>query len=148
MGNRSKKMENLLYNHPVGHIIEYFIINLKSSGEIMDKTAGDFLRRRLGKKMDQNGLLAKEEEFEPIVCDWMFGLLKGKFQDTPGEAIMRLMAQLENINQVIYKELEKGVQDPEGAWGWLSKKRDDLQSLGRGLADREIYDYFTKCKIV
>ena len=31
---------------------------------------------------------------------------------------------------------------------WLSKKRDDLQSLGRDLINREIYDYFIKCKIV
>ena len=58
------------------------------------------------------------------------------------------MAQLEDINQVIYRELDEGVQDPEGVWDWLSKKRGDLQSLGRGLANREIYDYFTKCKIV
>ena len=58
------------------------------------------------------------------------------------------MAQLEGINQVIYLELEEGAQDPEGAWGWLSKKRDDLQSLGRELTNREIYDYFIKCKVV
>ena len=28
------------------------------------------------------------------------------------------------------------------------KERVDLQSLGGELANREIYDYFTKCKIV
>ena len=43
------------------------------------------------------------------------------------------MAQLEGMNQAVYQELEEGAQDPEGAWGWLPKKRDDLQSLGRGL---------------
>ena len=59
-------------------------------------------------------MLEKGEEFEPIGCDWMFGILKGKFQERPGEAIMRLMAQLEDINQVIYRELDEGVQDPEG----------------------------------
>ena len=65
--------------------------------------------------MDQNDrLLPKEEQFEPIGCEWMFGLLKEKYQERPGEAIMRLMAQLEDIDQAIYKELEEGVQDPEG----------------------------------
>ena len=48
---------------------------------------------------------------------------------------------------MIYQELEEGVQDPEGARGWISKKRDDLYSLGGDLTDREIYDYFIKCKI-
>ena len=56
--------------------------------------------------------------------------------------------QLENINQVIYQELAQGIQDPEGVWDWISKKRDDLHSLGRNLTNREIYDYFIKCKIV
>ena len=42
----------------------------------------------------------------------------------------------------------EGNRDPEGARGWLSKKRDDLQSLGRNLTNREMFDYFTKCKIV
>ena len=37
---------------------------------------------------------------------------------------MRLMAQLEDINQVIYQELEEGAQDPEGArGGYQGKKR-------------------------
>ena len=38
----AKRWKNLLYNHPVSHIVEYFIINFKSSDEIADKTAGDF----------------------------------------------------------------------------------------------------------
>ena len=84
--------------------------------------------------MEQNdGLLEKGKEFEPIGCDWMLGILKDKFQERPGEAVTKLTAQLEDINQVIYRELDEGVQDPEGAWDWLSKKRGDLQSLGRGL---------------
>ena len=69
----------------------------------------------------------------------MFRILKDKYKERPGEAIKRLMEQLEGISQVIYQELEEGVQDPEGVWGWLSKKRDDLQSLGRNLTDSEIY---------
>ena len=42
----------------------------------------------------------------------------------------------------------EGAQDPVGLRDWLSKKRGDLQSLGRGFADRETYVFFTKFKIV
>ena len=47
------------------------------------------------------------------------------------------MMQLEGTDQVVYQELEEGVQDPEGAWGWISKKRDDLQSLRGALTIRD-----------
>ena len=93
-----------------------------------------------------DNLLAQGKELGPIGFEWMFGLLKNKYQGKPGEAIMKLMAQLEATNQVNYSELDEGAQDPEGAWDWLSGKRGDLQSLGRGLENREIYDYFTKCE--
>ena len=43
--------------------------------------------------------------------------LNGKYQERPGEAIKRLMPQLEGINQAIYLELGEGIQDPEGARG-------------------------------
>ena len=36
----------------------------------------------------------------------------------------------------------EGAQDPVGLRDWLSKKRGDLQSLGRGFADRETYVFF------
>ena len=78
----------------------------------------------------------------------MFRILKEKYKGRPGEAIKRLTAQLEGINRVIFQELEEAVRDPEGVLGWLSEKRDDLQSLGRCLTNSEIYDYFTKCKTV
>ena len=99
--------------------------------------------------MGQNEkLLPQGESFGQIGCEWMFRILKEEYTERPGEAIMRLMAQLEDIHQVIYQELEEGVQDPEGAWGVGYQRRGDLQGLGRGLTNREIYDYFTKCKIV
>ena len=39
-GAAARRWKNLLYNHPVSSAIEYFINNLKSSGEILDKGAG------------------------------------------------------------------------------------------------------------
>ena len=66
--------------------------------------------------MDQNEkLLLQGEVLEPIGCEWMFGISKGKYKERPGESIVRLMAQVEDINQVIYKELEEDARDPEGA---------------------------------
>ena len=99
--------------------------------------------------MDQNeDLLTAGESYGEIGYEWMFRILKEKYKEIPGEAIRRLMTQLEGMNQVIYQELGEGVQDPEGVRGWLSRKRDDLQRLGRNLTNREIYDYFIKCKVV
>ena len=145
----ARRWNNLLYNHPVSSVIEYYINNLKESPNILNNGAGDFLKNQFRKKQDQNEKsLALGEDFEKIGYEWMFRILKEKYQERPGEAIRRVTLQLENINQVIYQELAQGIQDPEGVWDWLSKKRDDLQSLGRNLTNREIYDYFIKCKIV
>ena len=130
--NAAKRWKNLLYNQLVSSILEYFINNLKNSGKILDRIAGGFLKSRFRKKMDQNEKsLLQGEVSEQIGCEWMFRILKGKYKERPGEAIMRLMAQLVDISQLVYQELEEGAQDPEGVRGWLSKKRDDLQSLGR-----------------
>ena len=52
----------------------------------------------------------------------MFRILKGKYKERPGEAIKRLMAQLEGINQAICQEIEEGFQDPEGARGGYRRK--------------------------
>ena len=53
----------------------------------------------------------------------MFTLLKEKFGETQAQGIIKLIAQLGEANQVIYQELDECIRDPEGAWGWLSKKR-------------------------
>ena len=72
-----------------------------------------------------------------IGYEWMFRILKEKYDERPGEAIKRATLQLENINQVIYQELAQGIQDPEGVCDWLSKKRGDLQSLDKNLTSRQ-----------
>ena len=46
----AKRWKNRLYNRPVSHIIEYFIINFKNSATAVDKTASDHLKRQLDKK--------------------------------------------------------------------------------------------------
>ena len=52
------------------------------------------------------------------------------------------MGQLGTIDKVIYHELEQGVRNPEGVWGWLRKERNDLNSSGRRVTNRAIYNYF------
>ena len=144
----AKRRKNRLYNHPVSHIIEYFIINFKNSVQTVGRTASDYLKRQLGKKVEKSEkLMLGNKEFERIGFDWMFTLLKEKFEETQAQGIIKLSAQLGEMNQVVYQELDECIRDPEGVWDWLSKKRDDLQSLGRNLTNREMFDYFTKCKI-
>ena len=127
----AKRWKNLLHNHPVSNVIEYFINNLRDSHHPLDRGTGDFLKNHFRKKIEVNEeLLNKGEPFEMIGYEWMFRALKDKYEERPGEAIKRITNQLETTNRAIYHELEDGVQDPEGAWEWLSKKRDGLDSLG------------------
>ena len=58
------------------------------------------------------------------------------------------MGQLSGIGEVICRELEPGVRNPEGDWGWIGKKRRELKSLGRNLANREVRNYFKECSLV
>ena len=36
-----------LYNHPVSSAIDYFIVNLKESADVMDKESGGHLKHKL-----------------------------------------------------------------------------------------------------
>ena len=56
-GTAAKRWKNLLYNHPVSSAVEYFINNLKNSGSILDRGAGDFLKSHSRGEMDQNDKL-------------------------------------------------------------------------------------------
>ena len=76
------------------------------------------------------------------------------YQEPEGAPIGRIFGQLNGIVKVIYIELElgvrnpEGVRHPEGGWGWLGRKRNDLRTMGRNLTNREIYMYFKDCSIV
>merc|ERR1712112_201439 len=99
-----------LRNHPVSSVVEYYINNLKESSNILDKGTGDFLKNQYRKKQDQNEkALALGGTFEKIGYEWIFRILKEKDKERPGEAINRVTLQLQNINQVIYQELARGI---------------------------------------
>ena len=53
---------------------------------------------------------------------------------------------LSGIWKVIYRELEPGVRNPEGVWGWVWGR--DLETMGRHLTNRDGYNYFKECSIV
>ena len=39
-------------------------------------------------------------------------------------------------------------RNPEGVWGWVAKKMGDVKSMGRHLANREVYNYINYCSVV
>ena len=74
--------------------------------------------------------------------EWMFKVLSGKYREQDGVPIVRTTGKLGGIEEVIYRELEPGVRNPEGVWGWLGKQMGDLKTMGRHLTNREVYNYF------
>ena len=62
-------------------------------------------------------------EFEPITAEWMFIILKARHYEPAGQPITRIANQLNNLNDVIWKELGPAVRTPEGFWDWLGRKR-------------------------
>ena len=40
------------------------------------------------------------------------------------------------------------MRNPEGVWGWLEKKRNDLGKLGMHFDNRAIYNYFKERIVV
>ena len=68
------------------------------------------------------------------------------YQEQEGVPSVRIMGQFSPADRAIYNELEQAVRNPECTRDWLVKKR--LQSVGRGLTNREIYSYFGDCSIV
>ena len=83
----AKRWGNLLYNHPVSNVIEYFIGNLRDSRNPLDRGSGigGFLKRNSRKKMGLNEeLVTKGEVFEKYGYEWMFRALEGKYEERPG----------------------------------------------------------------
>ena len=77
---------------------------------------------------------------DPVNYDWVFNVLRGKYREPAGVPIVRIAGKLGGIEKVIYRELEPWVRNPEGVWGWIGKKRSDLKTSGRHLANREVYN--------
>ena len=72
--------------------------------------------------MGKQKSLLSVNDFGPISYEWMFMIFRDKYHGREGPPIFRIMGQLLAVGKVIYHELEPGVRNPEGAWGWLGKK--------------------------
>ena len=84
-GAAAKRWNNLMYNHPVSSVIEYYINNLKNSTNILDKGTGGFLKSQFRKKQDQNEKsLSSGESFGKIGYEWMFRILKDMYKEAMG----------------------------------------------------------------
>ena len=149
-GEELKRWAKTLYNHPISSVIDYFVVNLKASADRVDNESGGRLHYKLRDKVEQN-----EEEikngivYEPITTEWMFSALKVKHREPSGKPITRITNQLEELNVIIWNELEKGVKTPEGVCDWVGrKKKRELKGLGTELANREVFDYFSGAALV
>ena len=75
-------------------------------------------------------------------------VLGDKYREPDGVPTVRIMGQLNGAGEIIYRELEPGVRNPEGVCGWLGKSRRDIKSPGRHLTNREVYNYLKDFRIV
>ena len=47
MGKEAKRWKRALYNHHVSSVVDYFVINLKGSSDIIDNAPSGHLERKL-----------------------------------------------------------------------------------------------------
>ena len=62
--------------------------------------------------------------------------------EATGEPISRITAQPLNMNAVVRRELDMGLRNPEGLWGWLIRKRQELNEFGSAPTNREFRNLF------
>ena len=75
-----------LYNHLVGSVIDYFLINLKERSDIIDKeSSGNVKRKRRVKWGGNEEAIGNIAEFGPVVADWVVKILKARHQEPAGE---------------------------------------------------------------
>ena len=114
----------------------------------IDVGAGGFLKHKGSSEIEDNEkAILRGASYEPIGYEWMFRILKSEYQEPDGAPIVRPARQLGEMGKAVTRELEAGVRNPEGVWGWLGKKRRGLRSLGINLASREMYFYFKDCTV-
>ena len=140
----------MLYDHPLSRGVDYSINNVEENqSSFTDKNAGDFLRQKAESKVGENEkALLYGNYFGPISCAWTFSIFRYKYREPEGAPIVRIMGRLGAVGKAVYRESEPGVRNPAGVWGRLGKKRHDMESLGRHLTNREIYNYFKGRRIV
>ena len=77
----------------------------------------------------------------------MFRIFKDRHQATAGRPISRIAKQLNASDTVIESELWIWGKSAVGVWDWIVWARIEIKNLGRNLANREMFDYFTGANI-
>ena len=76
------------------------------------------------KKQRGNGV-----DFEPITAGRMFMTSRARHYDLADHPITRITNQMGNLNDVVWGGLwGVGVRTPDGVWGWLGRKRRELEA--------------------
>ena len=143
MGVDAQKWTAMLYNHAVRLVIDYFVINLKGGEARTDRDASSFSIHNMKSESDENEEAIKNGgEYEHIGYEWMFEVLKSRYHEPDGRHVVRIIKQLSEMETLLIRELGVGVRNPEGACGWVGKKRMELKSLRMFLTNRAMFNYF------
>ena len=127
-GVEAQNWTGMLYNRPVSLLIDYFIINLKDSEARTDFEASSFPARKLKSKSDENEAAIKNGvDYEPIGCEWMFGVLKARYREPAGRPIVRITKQLGEMETVIIRELGVGCEIRKVSGIGLGRKEGTLR---------------------
>ena len=120
-GGGGEKWAQMLHNRPLGGWVDYFTNNPKGNKiPLTDRDAGSFLKQKAKLEIEENEKsLLDGNDFEPISCELALRILRDKYRWEEGVPIVRIAAKLGAIEKVISHELEPGVRNPEGVWGWL-----------------------------
>ena len=117
-GEEAKRWTRALYNHPVSSAIDYFIIHLAESLDVMDKESSGHLKHKLRIKVGRNEeAIRNRVEFGPVDTEWMFRIFKARHHEPSGKPISRITKQLNSLDTGIESEFEVGVGTPDGGWG-------------------------------
>ena len=128
------------HNRTVSLGVDYFINNSKErKASRTDIEAVGLLKHKVKSKVAENGKAILKGDTMQSVMSGCSKFLRTKYREPEGAPVDRIMKQLGDIAEVIYRELEVGVRNPEGACDWLGKKRRALRTSGMFLTDREMY---------
>ena len=101
-GKEAKRWTRTLYNHPVSSAIDYFVINLMGSSDIIDRESSGHVQHKLKIKVgDNEEAIRNGAELDPIDIEWTFRIFKARRQEPAGQPIAGITKQLNALGAVI-----------------------------------------------
>ena len=81
------------------------------------------MKYKLKAKIEVNEeTIRRWDDSEPIAAEWMFSTLRARHYEPAGQPITRITGQLNDLNNIIWKELGLGIRTPGGVCDWLGRK--------------------------